>query len=129
MGTEFRCHSHDGDQANSCSGRRGRANRTAGRPARRRYRRWHLRLPGFHRALDHQPYAPPGARALLHTLVIASVGFVLVPCVSSAVLILWVRTGGDSIQATFVSILDQRFAAPRPDGDEVSVGTRQREML
>ena len=37
-------------------------------------------------------------RGLLHALVIASVGFVLVPCVSSAVLILWVRTGGDSIQ-------------------------------
>ena len=33
-------------------------------------------------------------RGLLHALVIASVGFVLVPCVSSAVLILWVRTGG-----------------------------------
>ena len=30
-------------------------------------------------------------RGLLHALVIASVGFVLVPCVSSAVLILWVR--------------------------------------
>ena len=43
-------------------------------------------------------------RGLLHALVIASVGFVLVPCVSSAVLILWVRTGGDSIQAAFVSI-------------------------
>ena len=41
-------------------------------------------------------------RGLLHALVIASVGFVLVPCVSSAVLILWVRTGGDSIQAAFV---------------------------
>ena len=26
------------------------------------------------------------------------------PCVSSAVLILWVRTGGDSIQAAFVSM-------------------------
>ena len=43
-------------------------------------------------------------RGLLHALLIASVGFVLVPCVSSAVLILWVRTGGDSIQAAFVSI-------------------------
>ena len=43
-------------------------------------------------------------RGFLHALVIASVGFVLVPCVSSAVLILWVRTGGDSIQATCVSI-------------------------
>ena len=43
-------------------------------------------------------------RGLLHALVIASVGFVLVPCVSSAVLILWVRTGGDSMQAAFVSI-------------------------
>ena len=43
-------------------------------------------------------------RGLLHALVIASVGFVLVPCVSSAVLILWVRTGGDSIQAAFVSM-------------------------
>ena len=43
-------------------------------------------------------------RGLLHALVIASVGLVLVPCVSSAVLILWVRTGGDSIQAAFVSM-------------------------
>ena len=43
-------------------------------------------------------------RGLLQALVIASVGFVLVPCVSRAVLILWVRTGGDSIQALFVSI-------------------------
>ena len=43
-------------------------------------------------------------RGLLHALVIASVGFVLVPCVSSAVLILWVRTGGDSMQAAFVSM-------------------------
>ena len=43
-------------------------------------------------------------RGLLHALVIASVGFVLVPSVSRAVLILWVRTGGDSIQALFVSI-------------------------
>ena len=43
-------------------------------------------------------------RGLLHALVIAGVGFVLVPSVSSAVLILWVRTGGDSIQAAFVSI-------------------------
>ena len=37
-------------------------------------------------------------RGLLHALVIASVGFVVVPCVSSAVIILWVRTGGGSIQ-------------------------------
>ena len=43
-------------------------------------------------------------RGLLHALVIASVGFVVVPCVSRAVLILWVRTGGDPIQALFVSI-------------------------
>ena len=43
-------------------------------------------------------------RGLLHALVIASVGFVLVPYVSSSVLILWVRTGGDSIQGLFVSI-------------------------
>ena len=43
-------------------------------------------------------------RGLLHALVIASVGFVLVPCVSSTVLILWVRTGGDSMQAAFVSM-------------------------
>ena len=43
-------------------------------------------------------------RGLLHALVIASVGFVLVPCVSSGVLILWVRTGGDSMQAAFVSM-------------------------
>ena len=43
-------------------------------------------------------------RGLLHALVIASVGFVLVPGVSRGVLILWVRTGGDSIQGVFVSI-------------------------
>ena len=43
-------------------------------------------------------------RGLLHALVIASVGFVLVPCVASGVLILWVRTGGDSMQAAFVSM-------------------------
>ena len=49
-------------------------------------------------------------RGLLHALVIASVGFVLVPCVSSAVLILWVRTGGDSIQAAFVRCLSSCLA-------------------
>ena len=43
-------------------------------------------------------------RGLLNALVIASVGFVLVPCVSSMVLVLWVRTGGDNLQATLVSI-------------------------
>ena len=43
-------------------------------------------------------------RVFLNALVIASVGFVVVPWVSSAVLILWVRTGGDSMQATFVGI-------------------------
>ena len=43
-------------------------------------------------------------RGLLNALVIASVGFVLVPWVSSAVLILWVRTGGDSMQASFVGM-------------------------
>ena len=43
-------------------------------------------------------------RGLLHALVIASVGFVVVPWVSSAVLILWVRTGGDSMQAAFVGM-------------------------
>ena len=43
-------------------------------------------------------------RGLLHALVIASVGFVVVPWVSSMVLVLWVRTGGDNLQATFVSI-------------------------
>ena len=43
-------------------------------------------------------------RGLLHALVIASVGFVVVPRVSSAVLILWVRTGGDSMQAAFVGM-------------------------
>ena len=48
-------------------------------------------------------------RGLLHALVIASVGFVLVPSVSSAVLILWSRTGGDSIQAAFVSIFVYLF--------------------
>ena len=53
---------------------------------------------------DHTDRMRHPERGLLHALVIASVGFVLVPCVSSAVLILWVRTGGDSIQAAFVSI-------------------------
>ena len=43
-------------------------------------------------------------RGLLHALVIASVGFVVVPWVSSMVLVLWVRTGGDNLQATCVSI-------------------------
>ena len=43
-------------------------------------------------------------RGLLNALVIASVGFVVVPWVSSAVLILRVRTGGDSMQATFVGM-------------------------
>ena len=43
-------------------------------------------------------------RGFLHALVIASVGFVVVPSVSGVVLILWVRTGGDNLQATFVSI-------------------------
>ena len=43
-------------------------------------------------------------RGLLHALVIASVGFLLVPWVSGVVLILWVRTGGDNFQATCVSI-------------------------
>ena len=43
-------------------------------------------------------------RGLLHALVIASVGFVVVPWVSSAVLILRVRTGGDSMQAAFVGM-------------------------
>ena len=43
-------------------------------------------------------------RGFLNALVIASVGFVVVPWVSRAVLMLWVRTGGDSMQATFVGI-------------------------
>ena len=43
-------------------------------------------------------------RGLLNALIIASVGFVLVPWVSSMVLVLWVRTGGDNLQATLVSI-------------------------
>ena len=43
-------------------------------------------------------------RGFLNALVIASVGFVVVPWVSSAVLMLWVRTGGDSMQATFVGM-------------------------
>ena len=43
-------------------------------------------------------------RGFLNALVIASVGFVVVPWVSSAVLILWVRTGGGSMQATFVGM-------------------------
>ena len=40
----------------------------------------------------------------LNALVIASVGFVLVPWVSSTVLVLWVRTGGSSMQAIFVGM-------------------------
>ena len=43
-------------------------------------------------------------RGFLNALVIASVGFVAVPWVSSMVLVLWVRTGGDNLQATLVSI-------------------------
>ena len=43
-------------------------------------------------------------RGYLNALVIASVGFVLVPWVSSMVLVLWVRTGGSSLQATCISI-------------------------
>ena len=43
-------------------------------------------------------------RGFLNALVIASVGFVLVPWVSSMVLVLWVRTGGNSMQATCISI-------------------------
>ena len=43
-------------------------------------------------------------RGLLNALIIASVGFVLVPWVSSMVLVLWVHTGGDNLQATLVSI-------------------------
>ena len=43
-------------------------------------------------------------RGLLHALVIASVGFALVPWVSSVVFLLWVRTGGDSLQAAFVAM-------------------------
>ena len=43
-------------------------------------------------------------RGFLNALVIATVGFVVVPWVSGAVLILWVRTGGDSMQATGVGI-------------------------
>ena len=39
-----------------------------------------------------------------YALVIASVGFVVVPWVSGVVLLLWVRTGGDSMQATCVGI-------------------------
>ena len=43
-------------------------------------------------------------RGFLNALVIASVGFVVVPWVSAAVLMLWLRTGGDSVQATCVGI-------------------------
>ena len=43
-------------------------------------------------------------RGFLNALVIASVGFSVVPSVAGAVLILWVRTGGDSMQANFVSM-------------------------
>ena len=44
-------------------------------------------------------------RGFLNALLIASVGFVLVPWVSSMVLVLWVRTGGSSMQATCISIV------------------------
>ena len=43
-------------------------------------------------------------RGFLNALLIASVGFVAVPYVSSAVLILWLRTGGDSMQAAFAGM-------------------------
>ena len=43
-------------------------------------------------------------RGFLNALVIASVGFVLVPWLSSIVLMLWVRTGGSSMQGTCLSI-------------------------
>ena len=43
-------------------------------------------------------------RGFLNALLIASVGFVVVPYVSSAVLILWLRTGGDSMQAAFAGM-------------------------
>ena len=59
------------------------------------------------------------------------VGFVLVPCVSRAVLILWVRTGGDSIQAAFVSmsrvIRTARSGAPR--NRALSVAPRQPDRV
>ena len=44
------------------------------------------------------------------------------PCVSRAVLILWVRTGGDSIQAAFVSMSRViRTADPERHGIELSL--------
>ena len=43
-------------------------------------------------------------RGLLHALVIATVGFALVPWVSSAAFLLWVRTGGGPLQAAFVAM-------------------------
>ncbi len=43
-------------------------------------------------------------RGLLNALVIASVGFVVVPSVAGTVLMLWIRTGGDSIQAMLVGL-------------------------
>ena len=43
-------------------------------------------------------------RGLLHALVIATVGFALVPWVSSAAFLLWVRTGGEPLQAAFVAM-------------------------
>ena len=70
-------------------------------------------------------------RGLLQALVIASVGFVLVPCVSRAVLILWVPTGGDPIQAAFVSMFCLRvwllglspLVAERPTSREANEGS------
>ena len=43
-------------------------------------------------------------RGLLHALAIATVGFALVPWVSSAAFLLWVRTGGEPLQAAFVAM-------------------------
>ena len=43
-------------------------------------------------------------RGFLNALIIATVGFVVVPYASSAAFILWVRTGGDTIQGVGVSI-------------------------
>ena len=43
-------------------------------------------------------------RGLLHALIIATVGFFLVPMGTSIVFLLWVRTGGASLQGAFVGM-------------------------
>ena len=43
-------------------------------------------------------------RGLLNALIIATVGFVVVPWGASIIFLLWVRTGGDFLQAAFVGM-------------------------